>query len=670
MSTASPKTDKSVIVSAMSEKIYTGAITVTGRGVGYFTSPAKNSAGVSAGKEGFEEDVEIQTPSLGTALNNDEVEIEILPTPSPEGRTQGKVTKIIKRAKTRFVGTLVGSKDFFFLKPDDRRMYRDIFIHSSNALGAKEGDKVQAELTGWKDPMKSPEGKVILTLGKKGIHNVEMEAIVLESGFDYAFPKEVLTEAEKIAEKEKGVKDEEIKKRKDFRGTTTFTIDPVDAKDFDDAISFKDLGNGKYEIGVHIADVSHYVREGLLLDAEARKRGLSVYLVDRTIPMLPEILSNDLCSLNPKEDKFTFSAVFVMNDKAEVSERWFGRTIIHSDKRFTYEDAQETLDTKSGEYFSELDTLNKIAKVLQVEKFKNGAIDFETDEVKFELDPDGKPIRVYKKERKDTHKLVEEYMLLANREVAKFMHTNIEKDKHKGSFVYRIHDIPNKEKIMNLHIFLKALGYDLDAEDGEVTAKEINNLLKQAGGKPEESLIKTAAIRSMAKAVYSTRNIGHFGLGFEYYTHFTSPIRRYPDLLVHRLLARYLEKGKVEADEMAKYQRMAEDSSEKEISAAEAERASIKYKQVEYMLTHIGEEFEATVSGVSEWGVYVEEVNTKAEGMVRMRNMTDDFYTLDPKTYCVIGTKTQKKYSLGDKVKVKLISADLEKRILDYTFVS
>lgn len=647
----------------MSQATYTGEITVSGRGVGYFSLPEEVMKEL-----GTEEDVELTTLALKTALNNDEVEIKLLP--KVEGlRQQGEVIKIIKRAKNRFVGTLAGSKDFFFLKPDDRRMYRDIFVHVSNALNGKDGDKVLVELIGWKDPTKSPEGKVVQVLGRKGVHNVEMEAIVLESGFDYAFPQDLLDEAERIAKAERDKVGEEISKRKDFRGTTTFTIDPFDAKDFDDAISFKDLGDGTYEIGVHIADVSHYVTERSLLDAEAKKRGLSVYLVDRTIPMLPEVLSNDLCSLNPNEDKLTFSAVFVMNDKAEILERWFGRTVIHSDKRFTYEDAQESLDTKKGEYFTQLDTLNKIAKLLQLEKFRNGAIDFETEEVKFELDDQGRPIRVYKKERKDTHKLVEEYMLLANREVALYTFNQTDKGATKGAAIYRIHDLPNKEKIMNLHTFLKALGYDLDAEDGEVTAKEISRLLRQVDGKPEESLIKTAAIRSMAKAVYSTRNIGHFGLGFKYYTHFTSPIRRYPDLLVHRLLARYLTKGKVEADEIARYQRLAEDSSQKEIGAAEAERASIKYKQVEYMLNHVGETFEGTVSGVSEWGVYIEEKETKAEGMVRMKNMTDDFYSLDPKTYSVVGAKSKKKYSLGDTVKVKLENADLEKKILDYSFI-
>ncbi len=637
------------------EKTYIGPISVTSRGVGYFVI------------EGEDEDIEIAPPLLNTALHNDEVEIKILPRVE-NLRAQGEVVKILKRAKTQFVGTLVQTKDFFFMKPDDRRMYKDLFIHSSKAMNAKDGDKVLAEMVGWKDPTKGPEGKVLRVLGKKGVHNVEMEAIILEKGFDFEFPKEVEKEAEKIAEKEMGAKDEEVKKRKDFRNTLTFTIDPIDAKDFDDALSFKKLGDNTYEIGIHIADVSHYVLTGSELDREARKRGTSVYLVDRTIPMLPEILSNGLCSLNANEDKFTFSAVFVLDSKGKVREKWFGKTIINSDKRFTYEEAQEILDKKEGLYFEELDTLNKIAKNLKEEKFLSGAIEFETEEVKFLLDENGKPLSVYKKERKDTHKLIEEYMLLANREVAEHMYTETKKTKG-GAFVYRIHDLPNKEKVMNLNIFLKALGYNLEAEDGEVTAKELNSIMKQIEGRPEESLIKTAAIRTMAKAVYSTKNIGHFGLGFEYYTHFTSPIRRYPDLMVHRLLQRFLEKGKIEQDEMIKYEKLCLDATEKEIAAAEAERASIKYKQVEYMLSHIGEEFMGTISGVSEWGIYIEEDVTKAEGMVRLKNMTDDFYTLDEKNYAIVGTQSKKKYTLGDKVKVKLLAADLDKRILDYFFV-
>src|SRR3989344_1936284 len=483
---------------------YTGTISVSARGVGYFTIPE------------FEEDIEIQTPFLRTALHNDEVEVALLAEKQGE-RRQGEVIKIIKRAKEQFVGTLESNNgnDFFFLKPDDRRMYRDLFIHSSKAMRAKSGDKVLAKITGWKDPMKSPEGQVLRVLGRKGIHEVEMQAIVLEKGFVTKFPPEVESEAQKVKDEQLSKKEAEIAKRRDFRQTLTFTIDPIDAKDFDDAISFKDLGNRKYEIGIHIADVSHFVTEGTELDKEARKRGTSVYLVDRTIPMLPEILSNDLCSLNANEDKFTFSAVLTMDDEGKVSDKWFGKTVIHSDKRFTYEEAQDILDKKTGLHFNELDTLNKIAKVLQKKKFENGAIEFETDEIKFELDPDGKPIRVFRKVRKDIHKLVEEFMLLANQEVATYMNKETGAKELKTQFIYRIHDVPDKDKIANLKIFLKSLGYDLKSSHGEITATEINRLLKEVTGKPEESLVKTATIRAMSKAIYSTKNIGHFGLGFE-----------------------------------------------------------------------------------------------------------------------------------------------------------
>ncbi|MDB5194692.1 MAG: rnr [Parcubacteria group bacterium] len=630
-----------------------GIIRVTGKGVGYFPIP------------NTEEDYEISPDDINTALNGDHVRVEPLGRES-YGRKLARVTEVIERKKTDFVGTLEKAGAAYFLVPDDKRMYRDISIDPADTLGAKEGDKVQAHMTDWPDAKKSPRGKVIRLIGKKGEHNAEMKSLVYEAGFEIDFPADVEREANDW--KKKFEEEDHTKDRRDMRTTTTFTIDPADAKDFDDAISFKKLDDGNFEIGVHIADVSHFVTPGSALDREAKSRGTSIYLVDRTIPMLPEILSNDLCSLNANEDKYAFSSVFIMNAEGHVSDRWFGRTLIESDKRFTYEEAQEILDKKEGTFFEELDTLNKIAYKLREEKFKNGAIEFETEEVRFELDERGKPIRVYKKTRKDTHKLVEDYMLLANREVAKVLSMATEKNQ-KAAGIYRIHDAPDRDRIVTLAAFVKALGFELKNHEGETTAQDITKMLRSVEGSPVEALVKTAAIRSMSKAVYSTANIGHFGLAFEYYTHFTSPIRRYPDLLVHRLLFRYLTHGKIEQDEIAKYQRMADDSSEREIEAAEAERGSIKYKQVEYMQDHVGEEFDATISGVSEWGVYVEEVNTKAEGMVRLKDMTDDFYELDKKMYAVIGKKSGRKYQLGDKVRVKLTNADAERKVLDFAFV-
>src|SRR3989344_3750278 len=462
-----------------------------------------------------------------------------------------------------------------------------------------------------------------------------------------------------------------IKKRRDMLGTTTFTIDPFDAKDFDDAISFKDLGDNKYEIGIHIADVSHFVTPGTELDREAEKRGLSVYLVDRTIPMLPEILSNDFCSLNPDEDKLTFSAIFTMTGDGKVLDEWFGRTVIHSNKRFAYEEAQEVIDGKlSGPYQTELRKLREIDQKLEKAKYHGGGINFETEEVKFVLDFKGKPIRVYKKSRLETHKLVEEFMLLANRSVAKFVFMSQNKGFLKGKqSVYRIHAKPDPDRIQDLATFLKALGFDLRNKEGLVTSKDINTLLKEVEGTPNEELIKTAAIRSMAKAAYSTKNIGHFGLAFSYYTHFTSPIRRYPDLLVHRFLERELSGGKIEQNEFEKFERICLSSSELEKKASDAERASIKYKQVEYMQEHIGEEFAGTITGVVEWGIYIEEKETKCEGMIKIRDLGDDYFTLDEKNYTVVGQKTGKKFRLGDTVKFKVVGADLDKRALDYSLV-
>jgi ribonuclease R len=641
----------------MKNKTFVGKISVNSKGVGFIEDPENPKA----------EDMEISPESLHTALHRDEVEVRPLGKMSKYNRHLAEVVKITKRDKMRYAGVLEEAGKGFALVPDDKRLYKDIFVPKENALHGKSGDKAYVQISEWDEKLGYPVGKVIEIIGRHGEHNAEMRAIVLERGLAYDFPAQVTHEAEHIGKTEKKITAEERASRRDFSNTPTFTIDPIDAKDFDDAISFKSVDGGLYEIGVHIADVSHYVREGTALDAEALQRGMSIYLVDRTIPMLPEVLSNDLCSLNPNEEKLTFSAVFIMNEKGVVMERWFGKSIIKSWKRFTYEAAQEVLEGKSKEYSKELLKLNEIAKELKKVKEAEGAIDFETDEVKFELDEIGKPIRIYKKTRKDAHKLVEEYMLLANREVAHFMWKAGERNH--GTFLYRIHDAPLMEKIDNLTILVKALGYNLPIGKKGVAVKDLKNLFKQIAGTTEEALIKTAAIRSMAKAVYSTQNIGHYGLAFEYYTHFTSPIRRYADLIVHRLLFRELTHGKITVGEMSKYQRIADDNSEKEIRASEAERASIKYKQVEYMQGHVGETFNGLIVGVTEWGLYVEEKETKCEGMIKLRDLTDDRYVFNEKQYAVVGEKTKKKYSLGDAVKFKIMGADLDKKTLDYAMV-
>lgn len=633
----------------------TGPIMTNSKGLGFLKNPDPK-----------EKDILIDVGFLQTALHGDIVEIQL------GGKNQwkqqtAKVLRVIERARTNFVCIIDERNGLLAAYPDDKKAYFNIKLPKEDLVKVKKGDKVFIKMHEWKDAKQSPTGSIIKVIGRKGENNTEMESIVLERGFEIGFPIPVENEAEVIEKNKITDITAEIPNRTDFRKTLTFTIDPFDAKDFDDAISFKDIGNNKYEIGVHIADVSHYVIEGTALDTEALKRGCSIYLVDRTIPMLPEVLSNDVCSLNPHEDKLTFSAWFVMNTKGEVLERHFGKTIINSDHRFTYENAQELLDAKSGTYFKELNTLNEIAKILQKEKFQQGAIEFEQEEIKFKLDEMGKPIGVYKKPRLDTHKLVEEYMLLANREVAKHIFDSIKKKgkKDTGS-IYRIHDVPDPDRIKDLSIFVKALGYDLPVNEDKVTAHAIKSLLRQIAGTTHEALISTAVIRSMQKAIYSTKNIGHFGLAFDYYTHFTSPIRRYPDLLIQRILQRHLKHEPFADTELASFQRIAEKSTAREIDAAGAERESKKLKQVEYMSDKIGQTFDGTVSGVSEWGIYVEEKETKSEGMIKVRDIGGDYYQFDKKTYSMIGEKTKKKYTLGDPIRFKVVGADVDRKMLDY----
>ncbi|PWG80423.1 ribonuclease R [Pararcticibacter amylolyticus] len=611
----------------------------------------------------FEEDIYVAPRKLRTALNGDKVKVYVF-AKSKGRRKEGEVIEIIKRAKMEFTGIIKVSEKFAFFIPDDRKMLHDIFIPLEELNGAKHGEKAIAKITDWPEGAKNPIGTISRVLGVQGENNTEMNAILAEYGFPLQFPDEVEQEANAIPEV---ISEDEIGKRRDLRNVLTFTIDPADAKDFDDAISFRHLENGNYEVGVHIADVSHYVSPGTPLDKEAFDRGTSVYLVDRVIPMLPERLSNGVCSLRPKEDKLCFSAVFELDKDANIAEQWFGKTIIHSDRRFSYEEAQEVIEGNSHELKSEIDILNQLAYKLRERKFKQGAISFETTEVKFKLDEAGKPVGVYVKERKDAHKLIEDFMLLANRKVAEFV-AKKGRGKKKLTFVYRSHDAPNQETLLGFAQFAARFGYKINTKSDKEIARSLNFLMEDVEGKKEQNVLTHLAIRSMAKAIYTTKKSSHYGLAFDYYTHFTSPIRRYPDVMAHRLLELYLEGGKSVNEE--EYEKICLHASQMEKKAADAERASVKYKQAEYLEENIGREYDGIISGVTEWGMYVEIVENKCEGMVRLRDITDDFYVLDEKNYCIIGQRKKKIYQLGDEVRILVKKVDLGKRQIDFTLVS
>lgn len=575
---------------------------------------------------------------------------------------EGEVVEILERANDTFVGTLEVTRGYAFLVTENRTLANDIFIPRESLKGGRNGDKAVVKVVEWPEKAKNPIGVVVDILGKAGENNTEMHAILAEFGLPYVYPKQVEQAADRIPAE---IPAEEIAQREDFRGVTTFTIDPRDAKDFDDALSIRPLENGLWEVGVHIADVTHYVREGSLIDREAERRATSVYLVDRTIPMLPERLCNFLCSLRPNEEKLAYSVIFEMNERAEVKKSRVVHTLIKSDRRFTYEEAQERLETGQGDYVDELKQLDKLAKLLREQRFKAGAINFDRYEVKFEIDEKGKPLSVYFKVSKDANKLVEEFMLLANRTVAEKI-GRVPKGKKAKVFPYRIHDLPDPEKLDNLSQFIARFGYKIrtTGNKGEVS-KSINRLLDDVQGRKEQNLIETVSIRAMQKARYSVHNIGHYGLAFDYYTHFTSPIRRYPDMMVHRLLTKYLEEGGHTVTEK-KYEALCEHSSAMEQLAASAERASVKYKQVEFMTEHVGQVYQGVISGVTEWGLYVELNENKCEGMIPIRDLDDDYYEFDEKNYCLRGRRTRHTYSLGDELTIKVARANLERKQLDF----
>ena len=621
-----------------------------------------------------EEDIYIPARKSKDALQGDLVKVYIYPKRSGK-RKEGEVVEVITRAKSQFVGTIKINPKFSFVITDNHKIHVDFFIRNSDTNGAEDGQKVLIEFKEWKQGDQNPTAKVIEIFGFPGLHKTEMNAIMAEYGLPDHFPENVEIEAKKISNK---ISQDEISKRRDFRTITTFTIDPADAKDFDDALSLKKLDNGHWEIGVHIADVTHYLKTKTILDKEAVQRATSVYLVDRCIPMLPEVLSNFLCSLRPNEEKLCFSAVFELDHESQIQNQWFGKTIINSNRRFTYEEVQTIIETENGEYKDEILVLDKLAKKLRLERQKNGSIFFDKAEVKFNLDKDGNPIGVFFKTQKDAHKLIEDFMLLANKKVAEFL-TNINnkanhkqestdntKENPKSISVYRVHNVPSDEKIQELSGFAARFGYQMILGNKQKIAQSINKLLLDVKNKKEQGMIELLAVRSMPKAIYTTKNEGHYGLGFEYYTHFTSPIRRYPDVLVHRLLEAKLNhqtySTKDELELLSKH------SSDMERTASEAERASIKYKQVEFMSDKVGQNFDGVISGVTEWGIYVEITENKCEGMIKSRDLTGDNYIYDKENYRYIGRNTNKIYALGDNVKILVRSADLVKKQLDFLF--
>ncbi len=656
--------DRGKFKAIVSSEYYTGIVDMAQRGSGYVVC------------DNFEDDIYIASNNMNRALHGDEVELYLFKRKN-RGKLEGEITQVLKRAKSEYVGVIQMHKNYAFVVPDSNKMHTDIFVPISKTKKAEDGDKVLVSLDDWPEKADSPNGQVIQVLGKPGDHNTEIHSILAEYGLPYEFPYEVEDYANKL---DTSITKEEIAQRRDMRNTLTFTIDPKDAKDFDDALSFEVLENGNYEIGIHIADVSHYLKEGTVLDDEAYERATSVYLVDRVVPMLPEVLSNNACSLRPHEEKYTFSAVFELNDNAQIQNQWFGRTVTYSDARFAYEEAQAIIESRSNEIPKEVSLsgntytteqsitdavlkMNQLAKTLRSKRMSSGAISFDKVEVKFNLDENNEPVGVFFKTSKDANKLIEEFMLLANRKVAEF----IGKQKPEKTFIYRVHDEPNDTKLATLQGIVSKFGYKLDFKDRKTTSASLNNLLKEVNGKKEQNLVDTLTIRCMSKAEYSTQNLGHYGLAFDYYSHFTSPIRRYPDVMVHRLLQHYLDKGKSVDQEV--YEDKCKHSSNMEYLATRAERDSIKYMQIKFMQDHKDEEFVGVISGVTDWGIYVEIISNKCEGMVRIRDIKDDYYKFDESQYALVGEASKKIYQLGDEVVVKVKNTDLVKKHLDFHLI-